>query len=295
MKISIDPILCKYQFLHHLSGWHYSSRTSFGQYWRSVPGKLSYDEVQAVKNWTALSKRVFAKENLFLAEKYLSGTLSVDEETAVQAIFEVLGGRFGYHYKKQFSNIKKVSLYLSRSSLDRYVQDTFRFYKVKPKLPPVYITLSYNAQKEAGGMYLGKGVVIEFGDWKLGKDNEPLVNVAIHELTHGVSLIPLLPRTLRLKLPEEFNSSAKDFMEEVVHNALWSQIGVFTQKVFRFSDTELDRRFKRLMRIAPEPYKSLFMSSYSVRSLLQGHLAAGKSLNNYLLLKLIQEVRSSLK
>ena len=203
---------------------------------------------------------------------YLSGVLPKSDKWAIFSIFKIFELRFEFHYKRQLPNMKKIAAYLQKFNDLRYLRETYKLYGLKGRSMPIYLAMSHDANRSAGGMQLGNAVILQFGDYKLEKDNSPMMNILFHELTHKGGVGKYLPANLDIRLPPSFTGSIKDFMDEVVHNALWSGIGLFSQKQFGWSDQEIEKTYGFLLRKLQSPYKELTVKAFKVREYLEKEL-----------------------
>lgn len=268
MKVHINKTICKFLFLHDLSTWHYSARKHFRDYWTRTPLKLSKEERVALVSWRSLNKNFYKEKKVFLLNDYLSGRLKKTDKDIVDNVFEIFEPRFEFHYKKQLLNMKKIVKYLKGFENSPYLQRVYRFYEIKESRMPVYVTMSHNANKSAGGMQLGNMVILQFGDYKLNKDNSPILNVLFHELTHKGSVSKFLPANTAVSLPHSFTGDVESFIDEVIHKALWSEIGVFSQKQFGWSNQKIEKSYKLLMDKLESPYREMIKKVFLVRKYL---------------------------
>lgn len=269
MKVSINPKFCQLLFMHNLSRWHYSAIPAFAEYWLSIPQKLTERETLAISRWRDLETNNQKNETIFIFEKYLSGRLSKKQQLEITHCLSVLRERFKFHFNKQFSNMRVVADYLSRVPLKEIIKKTSAIYGCNVDAPRIYLTLSRNANREAGGMLLDDKVILQFGDFKLHGNNEEMLSILFHELTHDCSVRKLLPSKIDIKLPSGFTGNVKDYIDEVIHQALWGQLGVLSQEYFNLSDKEMLKRKNKLIEQRPEPPKSLAEDSYHIGRIIK--------------------------
>ena len=255
--------------MHNLSQWHYSAISAFAEYWSSVPQKLTEAEVLAINRWRDLETNNPKSENIFIFEKYLSGRLPKNQQLEITHCLFVLKKRFTFHFNKQLSNMRVIADYLSRVPLKEVIKKTSAIYDCKIGILRIYLTLSRNANREAGGMLLGDKVILQFGDFKLHGNNEEMLSILFHELTHDCSVRKLLPSKIDFKLPSGFTGNVKDYIDEVVHQALWGQLGVLSQEYFNLSDKEMLKRKTKLIEQRLEPLKSLVEDSYHIGRIIK--------------------------
>ena len=268
MKVFINKVICKFLFLHDLSGWHYSARGSFRDYWIRTPSKLTKKEQTALAAWQKLNADFYKKKKDFILGNYLSGKLNKHDRKTILSTFEILGPRFEFHYQQQLPNMKKVAAYLRKFKGSRHLEKTHKLYGIKDRNLPIYLAMSHNANKSAGGMRLGSFVILQFGDYKLKKDNSTMLNVLSHELTHGGSVSRYLSAKPNIKLPRLFTGDTKDFIDEVIHKALWSEIGLFSQKQFGWSDQKVEKSYRFLLEKSKDPHKEIIKKAFGVRDYL---------------------------
>lgn len=272
MKVHNNKIICKFLFLHDLSGWHYSARKSFHDYWIRTPSKLTGKERTALVAWRKLNVSFYERKGDFMLSDYLSGTLHNGDKQAIFGIFKILEPRFEFHYRRQLPNMKKVAAYLQKYKDLRYLRETYKLYGLRNYSMPVYLAMSRNANRSAGGMQLGNAVILQFGDYKLKKGNSPMMNVMFHELTHKGGVRKYLPANLNIKLPRSFTENVKDFADEVVHKALWSEVGLFSQKQFGWSNRIVEKKYRFLLKKLRSPYKEMIANAFKVREYLAKEL-----------------------
>jgi hypothetical protein len=268
MKVYIDKTICKFLFIHDLSGWHYSSRKSFRDYWIRTPAKLSEKERKALIIWKKLNLDFYKKRETFILTSCLSKKLKERDRKIIDNTFKIFEPRFEFFYKKQLPNIKKVAKYLKNLKTPRYLKETYKLYGANYRNIPVYIAMSHKANRSAGGMLLDNIVVLQFGDYKLGKDNSSILNTLFHEIAHRGSIGKYLGTKPNVKLPRGFIGSAKDFIDEVVNMALWSEIGLFSQKQFGWSEQKIYKSYRFLLKEWKSPYKEIIRKAFVVRGYL---------------------------
>lgn len=288
MKTIINKTVCQYLFVHHLSGWHYSSRTYFKEYWQTSPNALTPKESKAIQTWTVLSTKVFKKSGLFLLEKYLNNSLTKEEAKLIDTIFNTLENRFVYHYNSQYKQMHRVANLVAKKLDNHLIQKTVDFYGSKVNKFPVYITMSYKANKHAGGMQLQGGFFLEFGDYKLNKTNEQMLNILFHEITHLSNI--KLSRSINLKLPKKFTGTQSEFLEEAIHGALWSQIGVFSQELFKLSDNTLKLRHRKVCSSRHYPLSVLLNTSWAIREEVKRLIESKRVLNQSIVNELARKL-----
>lgn len=276
MKVRIDKTLSQYLFLHNLSGWHYSFRDTFKEYWSKTPTSLSQEERVAIKQWTKFNKEYFKKHNSFIVEKYLQGKLTKKETFFIKSVFDILDPRFEYHFSRQLSNMKKVKNYLEKQKLGHQIKRIFSFYGIKKKIDKVYLTLSKDANHSAGGMYLG-AVVLEFGDWKLKGQNKPLINLLLHEITHPGNVNKFLSASVNITLPPNFPGTKLDYVNEVFHQCLIGNIEITSNKAL----SEIK-----------EPYKTLYVDVKKAQPFVKKYLNKGKEVDKKLVGEVLDQLNS---
>ncbi|MFA5300700.1 MAG: hypothetical protein WC389_21130 [Lutibacter sp.] len=262
MKIFSEKKICQLLFLYNLSQWHYSAVLSFSKYWQNVPNKLSNEEKQSLIIWQTLEIENAKKNGNFIIEKYIGNKLSFKDKKQINSCLAIFKKRFEYHYKKQEKNIANLRKYLQLIPLDSIIKKTSAIYNQKIALPNTYVTLSHNANKEAGGMMLANKVILQFGDYKWEKNNESILSLWFHEITHSASVKSLLPANFDIKLPAKFTGNKIDYIDEIIHQTLWGQIGILSQVFFNLSDNEITVRKNNLIKQRVEPFKTMIEISY---------------------------------
>ena len=198
--------------------------------------------------------------------------LNKNDQATIDNVFKVFERRFEFHYKQQISNMRKVAAYVQKFKDSPFLQKAHKLYGIKNQNMPVYIAMSYNANKSAGGMQLGNMVILQFGDYKLNGDNSPMLNVLFHELTNKGSVAKFLPKNLDIQLPRTFTGDIKDFVDEVIHKALWSEIGLLSQKQFGWSNQEVKKSYEFLLENFRSPYKEMIKKAFAAREYLAREL-----------------------
>jgi hypothetical protein len=264
MKVYTDKKISQLLFLHNISRWHYSVIIPFAKYWQNKPRALSQTEKTALVIWQTLESDNAQKSNVFLIEKYISGKILQKEKTQMDSCLDAFRKRFEYHYDRQAANLIKLEKCLRSMPLDPLIKKTAAIYNCEIIAPKTFITLSHNANREAGGMILADRVILQFGDYNWSNNNEPILNLWLHELTHSANIYHLLPEDLAIKLPTEFTGSKADYIDEIIHQALWGQLGILAQEYFGLSDNEIATRKAKLIKQRAEPFKTMSRHSYAV-------------------------------
>lgn len=267
MNFVLDKTVCKYMFLHNLSQWHYSSIPTFTEDWSKTGKVLSVSEKKYIQDWVLISKKAYLEKHEFLLTLYLQGRLSKTQESKISAIFKALEGRFNVVYSRQEANIYKLLSYLKQEAKNPLINKTLDFYSQEQIVRNVYIALSTNSNRQAGGMALDNSVIMQFGDYKLGKTNEPLLDIFFHEVTHYRNARPFLPKNIKFRIPKAFTGYRYEYIEEVIHRALWSYIGLFTKEYFDISAAQIKRRIEFLHSRLKEPNKTILIDSLRVQPL----------------------------
>ncbi len=269
VSICISPIVCRYLFLHNLSRWHYSTIEPFARYWSSTPTRLTDEEREAIAAWGALEKRNFQKTKSFLAQRYVQGGLSVIERKRILKLFAPLEPRFQFHYRQQHLNMVTVARYLKTVPLGNVLRQTSLLYGKELRSGPIYVTLSHDAARQAGGMSLGNKTILQFGDYILKSRNEEVLSILFHEMTHEATVEHLMPARVSIKLPKLFSGTPEEYIDEIIHQAVWGEIGLLSQRYFKLSEQEVSRRKIKLTRALSEPFRSMTMDAFTIRPILQ--------------------------
>lgn len=187
-------------FISNLAEWHYSCRNSFNYVWKNYPQPLTLEE----KNLLIKLKKIFidylhqfnehpAIEFIDQKSFFWSKLATIIGRPNSQIIHQAMDKflpRFNYHYSKLINNMERVRQRIddlqkqNRSAIDQ----TAVFYDyIDSDRCNIFLTLSNNANKSAGGMYLHNNnhgfVILEFGDYS-ASDSIPLANILYHELGH---------------------------------------------------------------------------------------------------------------
>lgn len=267
MTYIYDQFVAQYLFLHNLSAWHYSAIRRFAEHWAAAPSPLSREERTQLDAWAMAECAVFGKDGDFLVERYFAGSLSGEDQRRMRAAFAVFADRFHYHEAQQRANIDALTRYLEQLDLTPHLRATEQFYGKPCERSTVCITLSHNANHQAGGMAFSSAVVLQFGDFALSPDaNEPIVSVLMHELTHDLPL-PTVTETTAIPLPAGFSGTGHEYLEELIQQTLWSEFGVLSQQLFHLTDEEIQLRYEHLLQTQSEPLRSITHDAYAVRDI----------------------------
>ena len=268
MKVFINKTICRFLFLHDISRWHYSARDTFGKYWARAPFSLSIKENQALQDWIEFNKNYFKNKNDFILKEILSDKIQDKYHNKILNIFNIFEPRFKYHFDKQYFNMKKIVEYIQSIKNPRLVQKTFHIYGLRPKLTPIYIAMSYKANKSAGGMTLNERIILQFGDYELQDDNSSILNVLFHELTHQGSFAKYIPNDYKIKLPYNFSGNVNEYVDEIIHKTFWSEIGLFSQIQFGWTEKQIIIKINLLLKNLSSPYKDMIEIVIYIRKYL---------------------------
>lgn len=216
-----------------------------------------------LNTWSTYSKKLFKKERVFLAEKYILDVLDTHEAALIDQAKTDFKDRFSHIYNSQLANMKLLKSFLVKQKFNKTLLLLKKIYGEYKPYSTVYLCLSQNANVHAGGMVLADTVLLDFGDWKLDKDgNTPLLHTLLHELAHDANLSQFLPKKLSLRKPTHFTGNAQEFFDECIHHALLSEKGLVTNQ----QDKKLPNFF---VRGSKEPYLSIERASNTVAPILQ--------------------------
>ena len=247
MKVKINPTVCLACFVHDLTNWHISCTPSFSRYWSAHPQPLSPKEKTAIKTVAPIFGQYLKKhDELWLRQLWLASHRPAIPSSQLP-LFQTFSPRFSYFYHQQFPNMRKVKLHLDHLSSSRPLSATRRFYGYSsPARVSAYLALSHRANREAGGMLIDLAknhqysLILKFGDFILGKNNWPLENTFLHELSHVYQCTPefetLISRyASRLSLPpilKQQGLTSQDILTELIHASLWGQTGYLSRSLY---------------------------------------------------------------
>lgn len=272
MTVFDNKRVSQHLFLHNLSCWHYSTQPTFLQFWSAVPSPLSQAERTAINDWSELSRQAFAHAGEFLVTSEILQTLNADQRQEIDRIFSILDARFGFHYALQRSNIQRIVAYIQRVPPSKYLQETLSLYLQTYRPPDIFITLSHGANKAAGGMNLQNAVILQFGDYDLSQGSDALLNILYHEATHAGTLRPFIAEDIQVPLPPRFTGDAVEYVDEVLHQSLWSQVGLFSRRVFKWTDEQIARNTEHIRTSARSPHRELIQMAVTIQPLVVRYL-----------------------
>lgn len=127
-------------------------------------------------------------------------------------------------------------------------------------------------------MAFGSNIILQFGDYKLNDKNQELLDILFHEATHEGTIKHLLPKKINFRLPKKFTGTKQEYIDEIIHKSLWGTSGILSQKYFKLTEKEIIKRKNWLIKVQPEPYKSMTKGAFDCRIILQKYLKRDKTL-----------------
>lgn len=164
----------------------------------------------------------------------------------------------------------------------------------------ILVCLSENANQAAGGMYFSSPqrgyIIMQFGDFDLSKDTHPLLNILYHEISHhfqNTSKWNKMIKKYKNKVLISKNYSIKgvtqsDVVDEIINASLWGEFGVLSQKAFSISDSDLEKKFKRLPAKNRKYYDQIKWCAYKFRPITQKIIRNKTSLSDFDILQAIK-------
>lgn len=249
MTVVIDETICLVFFVHNLANWHVSCKANFANKWSSFPVPLERQEVEALEILKNVFNEYLHKNHELWAKELILSHNKGKIPDEIVSYFKVFYPRFKYFYDSQRNNMKMVKSYLENIS-DKFEYElgqTKKFYGFDGDVPVgCYLTMSSDANKQAGGMLLESKedqryfVIMEFGDYVLSNDNWEIENIFLHELSHLYQSSKLFESLLnkyseRLEIPfylSNMNLEKKDLLTEIVNAGIWGSNGLLSKKIY---------------------------------------------------------------
>lgn len=308
MKILIQKQLNLFLFIVNLTEWHFSVTKSFNKKWKKLPKPLSLEEKRVLLDLTKILKSYQQKyqEHLiieFLGENRinwnkLSQKLLPENIKTLKYALKIFESRFEYFYCRQYSNMEKLKKSLlsffakSKSWLEK-IQNFYNWVSKKEIL--IYLTLSSEANKQAGGIFFENSkkayVILQFGDFNLKQEKWPLIDVLLHEISHlyqgSLMWENLIKKpTQKIIVLQDFKNEGitqKDVMNELIHCTLFSEVGTISQKIFNWSNQEILKKVDKLKSQKIFYHQAVLITSYSLRNEVQKYINSKEKIDKGLI------------
>lgn len=257
MEIKIPYQFNLFLFIANLTEWHFSCRQNFNRIWKRQPYPLSPVEQRQLILFKNALIRYYQKTGEHLTSffangrninwRILSKILDEKDIEVIKETFSLFRSRFNFFYNRQKKNMFAVAQVVkkNRENNQTYLEQTKNLYGCKErKNCDVLIALSEDSNHNSGGIYFAssrKGhIILQFGDFQLKEDHQPILMVFYHELGHHFQENNYWRKLsekneAKIRIPIKFKNqgiNVKDIIDEPIHTALWGKNGIFTEKIF---------------------------------------------------------------
>ena len=128
---------------------------------------------------------------------------------------------------------------------------------------------------------------MQFGDFDLSDDTQPLFDVLYHEISHHFQntfewkklVKKYKDRVLISKNYSAEGVTQSDAIDEIINASLWGEFGVLSQKVFSISDSDLEKKFRKLPTKNRKYYDQIKWCTYKFRPIMQKIISDGTSVS----------------
>lgn len=259
-KLKVSKWANFYFFVQNLSEWHFSSRKSYNNYWRSILPKFTKEKEIYLRKFGKILKKyeksqndvnfpIFAK---ICEEKHFKNiikNLNLNEKKIFIKTFKLFDSDFKKIWEESFPRLRyfqKQCDFNDNVKIQKALK-LVQYFFGKTSCPQIIIYLLIASQTDwgGGGANIGKRrITLEIGDLSTRGIKHSL-SIALHEITHICyqdnfktlikKFVEVIPKKEyeNFKIVNFFNGDLKIVINEAITSSIIAK-GIIDEKIFKF-------------------------------------------------------------